>query len=243
VLHDIHLEIQAGQCLSLVGPNGSGKTTLLRTLLGLSTPASGTVQLNGQDLARLSTTERGRWAAYVPQTRGGAPELCVYDVVAGGRYAHVPPLRPMSAVDRAAIESALTRCGLSDLARRPFSTLSGGERQKALLAAAMAQDPQVLFLDEPTTALDPAYQIELMRLLQMWHASRRALVAVSHDLQLPAALGGRVVALREGRIVANGPATEVLSPETLTNVYGAPFGTVRTPEGVGIVLPRWWNGD
>lgn len=231
VVQDVNLSLRGGECVSLVGPNGSGKTTLLLALLGLLPPAAGTVRLNGHDLRTISPRQRGRFSAYVPQVLERAPAFRVVDVVAGGRFPHVGPLGPLSASDQAAIQNALESCGLAELAERPFDAISGGERQKTLIAAAIAQDPQVMFLDEPNTALDPAYQRELVRILQDWHRRGRGLLLISHDLQLPAALGGRVIALKQGRVAADGPATEVLGPDVLDKVYGAQFAVVTGAGG------------
>ena len=241
VVRDVTLTLNDDECLSLVGPNGSGKTTLMLALLGLLPPAGGTVRVNGQDFRRLSARARGRFAAYVPQNLDRVPALRVVDVVAGGRFPHVGPLRSFTPADHAAIRAALFCCGLTELAERPFDAISGGERQKVLLAAAIAQNPEVLFLDEPNTGLDPAYQLELIRILRDWLRSHHSVLLTSHDLQLPAALGGRVLALRQGRIVADGPAESVLTPDVLGEIYGAPFGTATTATGVQIILPAWWN--
>jgi len=240
-VHDVSLDVHPAECVSLVGPNGSGKTTLLLALLGILPPATGSVSLNGHDLARLPARKRGRFAAYVPQVLESVPAFRVYDIVAAGRHPHVSPLRALTGADHAVIRNALDRCGLSALADRPFNAISGGERQKTLIAAAIAQDPALMFLDEPNTALDPAYQIELVRILRDWHSAGRGLVLISHDLQLPAALGGRVVALREGRLVADGPADEILQPERLGTIYDASFQVATTADGARIVLPNWWH--
>jgi len=141
-----------------------------------------------------------------------------------------------------AVRKAIEQCSLESLADRPFHAISGGERQKTLIAAAIAQDAAVMFLDEPNTALDPAYQTELVRILREWHAAGRGIVLVSHDLQLPAALGGRVVALNGGQIAADGPVNEVLTSTRLEAVYGAPFAEARLGNGTTIVLPQWWQG-
>ncbi len=242
VLTDVSLALRAGECVCLVGPNGSGKTTLLLTLLGLLVPSTGSVRLNGVEVSRLAPRRRARFAAYVPQVLKSRPALTVAEVVAGGRYAHVGPWRRLAESDRAAVDRAIAACGLAALRQQPFSTLSGGEQQKTLLAAAIAQDPQALFLDEPTTALDPAFQLELVRILRDWHSSGRALLVISHDLQLPAVLAGRLLAMRGGRIVADGPAHEVLQPERLAAIYDAPFGAVTTAGGRQLVLPEWWHG-
>jgi iron complex transport system ATP-binding protein len=237
VVQDVTLSLHGGECVSLVGPNGSGKTTLLLALLGLLPPACGTIRLNGRELRAIPPRERGRFAAYVPQVLERAPAFRVYDVVAGGRFPHVGPMGPLSIADRAVIQNALSRCGLADLAERPFNAISGGERQKTLIAAAIAQEPQVMFLDEPNTALDPAYQRELVDILRDWHARGRGLLLISHDLQLPAALGGRVIALRQGRIAADGPAGDVLAPKVLDSVYGTEFAVVTAADGRRFILP------
>lgn len=241
VLHEIEIELGSGECVSLIGPNGSGKTTLMLALLGLLPPASGSVRVNGRAVGDLPARVRGRFASYVPQTVERIPAFSLSEVVAAGRYPHVSPLRPLSPADRRHVDGALAMCGLTELAQRPVNAVSGGERQKALIAAAIAQDAQVMFLDEPSTALDPGVQIELVHLLLRWHERGRTLVLISHDLQLPAALGGRVVALREGRIVADGPADEVLDPDRLREVYGASFEMAETADGRRVVLPAWWG--
>lgn len=239
ILAGLDLAIQSHECLALIGPNGSGKTTLLRALLGLLRADGGQVLVDQVPIDNLSARQRGAYAAYVPQAVEHIPPLTVYDVVAGGRYCHAPALRPLGQRDRAAIESAIARCGLSNLADRILGTLSGGERQKVMLAAAIAQDARMLFLDEPSTALDPAYQIELARLIREWHEEGRGVVLVSHELQLPAAVASRVVALRGGSVVADGTPEEVLEPARLTAVFGTQFEVVQRAGGATTVLPAW----
>jgi iron complex transport system ATP-binding protein len=239
VLHDVNLTIAAGECVTLIGPNGSGKTTLLLALLGLLSPAAGSVRLNGAEVARLAPRRRGRFAAYVPQGLEHVPAFTVYDFVAFGRFPHVAALRPLGVEDHAAVSRAIVACRLTDLASRPLNAISGGERQKALLAAALAQDAEALFLDEPNTALDPAYLVELVQRLRAWHAAGRTLVLISHDLHLPAALGGRVVALRAGRVAADGTATDILAPERLSDVFNTRFQRARDDAGHEFSVPAW----
>jgi len=239
VLPGLDAAFRSGECVSLIGPNGSGKTTLMLALLGLLPPASGRVRVNERDVGGLSARARGRFASYVPQTVERLPGFSVYDVVASGRYPHTSPMRPLTKEDREHIARALEFCGLSELADRRINAISGGERQKTLIAAAIAQDAQVMCLDEPNTALDPAYQIDLVRLLKRWSESGRALVLISHDLNLPTALGGRVVALRDGRIVADGEVEEIVQPQRLAEIYGARFEIARTPDGAQVVVPKW----
>ena len=240
VLADVTVALRPGECVSVVGPNGSGMTTLMLALLGLLPPSAGAVRWDGRDPARLSARQRGRFVAYVPQNVDHVPPFRVWDVVADGRFPYLAWLGRCAPADDEAVRGALALCGLTELAERPFHALSGGERRKALLAAAIAQDAPLLFLDEPNTALDPGYQIELLRILGDWLRGGRGLLVISHDLELPAVLGGRVVALRTGRVVADGPAAEVLTPEALMRVYAAPFETVTAADGRRLVLPRWW---
>jgi len=241
VLHDVTLALHPGQCVAVIGPNGAGKTTLLLALLGVIRPSQGAVRLDGVDFARLSARARGRFCSYLPQTVERLPGFSVHELATASRHPHVRPLRPLSAHDRAAVENALRICGLTTLAHRPVNALSGGERKKALLAAAFAQEPRLLVLDEPNAALDPPYQIELAALLRDWLAAdrTRSIVLVSHDLQLPAVLEARVVALRAGRLIADGPAATLLSPERLEAVFAAQFQSVRDEQGRALVVPRW----
>ncbi len=240
MLRGIDLALGGGECVALVGPNGAGKTTLALAVLGALRLQRGELLLDGRSIEKMGGTERARFMAYVPQVLDRVPAFTVRDVVAGGRFAWRGWLGAHAREDRRAIDEALAICGLGELAERTLDTLSGGERQKTMLAAAMAQEACLLLLDEPNTALDPAYQLELVRILREWQRADRALLVISHDLQLPAALGGRVVALHEGQVVADGSVAEVLVPATLGRIYGAAFGVATTADGTQVVLPEWW---
>lgn len=238
VLRGIDLQIASGECISLIGPNGAGKTTLLLTLLGLLPPSAGSVTVNGRAMHSLPAGVRGRFATFMPQSLERLPAFRVFDVVAGGRFPHVTAMRPLSQHDVQIVRDALRRCGIEGLSDRSVTQLSGGERQKTLLAAAIAQQASLFCLDEPDTALDPAYQAELVRLLRSLRNEGRAIVMISHDLQLPSALGGRVVALRDGRLAADGPAQEVLTPDHLAPIFDAAFIAAATADGRRVALPR-----
>lgn len=236
MLRDVSFDMLHGEIVSIVGPNGSGKTTLLQTVLALLRPTAGAIQIGGHSVFAMSTRDRARLMAYVPQRLEQSPAFSVRDVVATGRFALDDPAK-----DESAIAAALETCGITPLAEQRFDRLSGGERQKVLIAAAIAQAPLLLCLDEPNTALDPAYQIELVRILRRCHADGRALLVVSHDLNLPAVLGGRVVALRDGRVIADAAASDVLRADRLRLIYDAEFDVVDAPGGGRLVTPRWWQ--
>lgn len=237
VLRDVSLQCADNECLTLIGPNGAGKTTLLLTLLGLIKPSSGRIKWGPRPLESYSFRERSCIAAYVPQQRGNLPDLPIHDVVAGGRFTRQPAFSPYTSDDRVAVSEALAATRLSDLASRPINAVSGGEAQKAFIAAAIAQDASFLCLDEPTTALDPAFEYELLQVLHAWLARGRGLIVVSHDLFLPAALGGRVLAVVDGEVVADGSAEEVLVPEQLRKVYGVGFEIATTLSGQRTFVP------
>src|SRR6185295_14457529 len=219
-LGPLDLEVAAGECLALVGPNGAGKTTLLRCLAGLRTPSRGVVAHRGRNFAELSRRELARRIAYVPQVRPANVPLTVREAV---------QLAP-SAADHRAVDHALAAAGIEAFAERPLDELSGGERQMAWIAAALAQEAEVLILDEPTTHLDPRHQRDVAGLLHRLHRENGATVLLAtHDLDLAGLLGDRVLALRSGRIVSLGPPREVLAADSLAALFDAPFRA--EPEG------------
>jgi iron complex transport system ATP-binding protein len=215
------LTVGAGDWVNIIGPNGAGKTTLLRALCGL-TPAAGRVELNGRPLASMSRRERSRLLAYVPQQPVMPAGMTVEQYVLLGRSPRLGLLSAEGAADFAAVAAVLDRLDLADLADRTLETLSGGERQRANLARAMAQEPALLLLDEPTTALDIGHQQEVLELID---DQRRRLgltvVSTMHDLTLAARYGDHLVLLAGGRIVADGPPVQVLTGPHLAAHYGA----------------------
>jgi iron complex transport system ATP-binding protein len=231
VLRDVSLRIGDGECLSIIGPNGAGKSTLMAGLLGLIPAAGGGVSLDGLPLGRFSRREIARRIAYVPQIHEGYLGFRVRDVVETGRYAHVRPLDPLSDVDHRAISEAVEACSVGDLIDRTVDTLSGGERQKVWIAAALAQQAPAMFLDEPTSALDPAHQAELIRIMRHLAGGPHTLVVICHDLNLPIALGGRVVAVREGRTVFDDRVEALLDTSRLRALFGTEFVLHRGEEG------------
>jgi ABC-type cobalamin/Fe3+-siderophores transport system ATPase subunit len=172
----------------------------------------------------------------VPQIHEGYMGFSVRDVVEGGRYAHIHPLDPLSEQDRRAIREAVVACRIDDLLDRTVDTLSGGERQKAWIAAALAQQSSVMFLDEPTNALDPAHQAELIRIMRGFVGPDHTLVVICHDLNLPVALGGRVVALRQGRAAFDGKVEMLLDTNRLRDLYGTDFALYRADDGKDVAI-------
>jgi iron complex transport system ATP-binding protein len=238
VLHAVDVALHGGERVALVGPNGSGKTTLLRTLAGTLRPRSGTVLLDGTAIEALHPRMRARRIAVVPQTYTTPFAFTAREVVALGRTPYVGAFGRPSAADRAAIDDALTMVGCADVAERPLSQLSGGERQRALVAMALAQQGDVLLLDEPTVHLDPHHQRSVLELVGRLARERGVLVlAVLHDLNLASALADRVIVMRDGRVVADGPPLEVVSAAMVANVFG-PGLVVGTQAGVPFVLPE-----
>ncbi|MEV4615543.1 ABC transporter ATP-binding protein [Kitasatospora sp. NPDC049258] len=226
VVAGVHLVAEKGEIAGLVGPNGSGKSSLLRTVYRHLAPRAGRVLLDGRDLVGYSPAESARHVAALPQERGGDFELTVGQVVELGRLPYQRAFAARSAADRAAVTAALARVGLLEHAHRPFAQLSGGERQRALLARALAQEPDVLVLDEPTNHLDVRHQVELLALLR---AQGRTTLVALHDLNAAASVCDRLHVLHAGALVASGPPREVLTPELLATVFGVRAAVVDHP--------------
>lgn len=230
-LSEIGFEAAGGELIALVGPNGAGKSSLLRLCAGLLEPGIGLVALDGAALSGLPAQQRARRIAYLPPDGVSAWPMPVRRIVALGRVPHLKPLRRLSAEDEAAVDLALARAGITDLADRPFDQLSSGERARTLLARALATQADLILLDEPTAALDPRHQIGVMEILRA-EAGRGALVIVAaHALDLVARYADRVLLMQDGRIVADAPPAESLSQECIAEVFGvvAPGGIAPTP--------------
>lgn len=238
VLDGVDLGFEAATLTAIVGPNGAGKSTLLRCLAGLVAPSGGRVTIDGVDLRTLDRAAIARRIAVVPQAVETIFPFSVREIVALGRTARLGPLSTPGAADIAAVDRALADLGLLELADRRIDEVSGGERQRAVLAMALAQEGDVLLLDEPTVHLDPAHQratLELIRRLARYRSV--AALAVLHDLNLASALADRVIAMSGGRVVADGPALEVVSAANVASVFG-PGLVVGTRDGVPFVLPE-----
>ena len=230
-LRDLNLHIDRGERVALVGPNGAGKSTLLRAIAGLIEPAVGTVELDGRLVASLDRLAVARRIAVVPQVAALPFSTTVDEVVALGRLPHEHPIRGMRPADRAAVAAAIEQVGVGHLMGRDARELSLGERQLVLLAMAVAQDADVLVLDEPTVHLDLRHQVEVMELLRDLNARQgTTILAVLHDLALAAHFFPRLVVLDGGRVVGDGPPSEVLAPDRIREVFGVDPSLVRLPE-------------
>ncbi len=227
VLESVDLRLGPGEFVGLLGPNGAGKTTLLRAALGLL-PATG-----HSSLAALPPAARARAAAFMPQGRDIAWPMAVETLVALGRIAHPGAA---GAADRAAVEAALAALSLGALRHRPATSLSGGEQARVLLARALAQDTPLLIADEPTAGLDPAAQIGAMRMFRRLAQQGRTVLASLHDLGLAARHCTRLVLLRQGRIMADGPPEAVLTPDSLAACFGVTAHVQPGPQGLVVQL-------
>ena len=230
VVREASLVLARGELVALLGANGAGKTTLLRAALGLAPRAGGTVRAGGRDPARLAPAERARCIAYLPQIRPLAWPLRVRDVVALGRFAHGAAPARLGPADAAAVSRALAACGLERFADRPCTTLSGGELARAHVARAMAADASFLLADEPTAALDPLHQHQVMRLVRTHADAGRGVLVVMHDAALAARTADRLVWMAGGRLVADGPPESTLTAERLAEVYGVRASVRRFAE-------------
>jgi len=221
ILHSIDLAIRPGEMTALIGPNGAGKSTLLHIMAGLLAPSSGSATIQSDEAARMDPALRARRVGLVPQSSSVFFPYTVTEIVAMGRNPHVGPFSDLSAADRERIEWAMEMTGVAPLARRMFNQLSGGEAQRVVLARALAQDAPALLLDEPTSSLDLFYQAALYGLLEkLNHDHARTIVIVTHDINLAAEYCPRLIGLRAGRILLDGPPDQIVTTEAIHQLYG-----------------------
>ena len=232
VLRGIDIQLEPGELVALLGANGSGKTTLLRLLSGALRPDEGVVEVAGRSVGEWPRMALARRVAVLPQHLELPDGFRVAELVAMGRAPHARRLFGSTADDELAVHRALRDADARDLAERFPHELSGGERQRVLVAMALAQDPELLLLDEPTLHLDLAHQVALLRQLRRLHAQRNLTVlAVLHDLNLAAAFAPRVVLLADGRVEADGAPDDVLTPSRIEAVFGVRVETLATRSG------------
>lgn len=230
VLKDVSLSFPAGRVVILVGPNGSGKSTLLRTALGLQPKTGGRVLLDGIPIEALTARQTALKAAYLPQSRA-VPNITARRMVLHGRFPHLSFPRRYRAEDYRAAERALAWAGAEDIADRPMQELSGGQRQKVYLAMALAQETEMVFMDEPTTYLDVRHQIEVMAVAHRLAQDGKAVVLVLHDLCLAMRFADEIAVLSNGGLAYQGTPEAVCQDGILTRVFGAALERVETETG------------
>lgn len=216
---ELDVALRPGEVLALLGPNGGGKTTLLKTLLGLLPSLAGEVRLEGSPLRDLSVRERARRLAYVPQSHASTFAFTVSEVVLMGRTAHRGLFAAPGAADHAIVHAVIARMGVQALAERPYTMISGGERQLALIARALAQEPRVVLLDEPTASLDFGNQGKIMREIRTLARSGLAVMFTTHDPNQAYRYADRALLMRDGRCFAEGAVADVLTRERLEALY------------------------
>jgi len=238
VVDRVDATVEQGEWLALIGPNGAGKTTLLRAIARL-VPFSGELALGGRPALELSRSELARLIAVVPQEPATPPWMTVGEYVLLGRTPHLGALAKESGRDRDAAARALDRLELLELRERRLGTLSGGEKQRVVVARALAQEARIVLLDEPTASLDIGHQQQALELLDLLRAeSGLTLVAAMHDLTLAAQYADRVLLLAEGRIVADGTPADVLTESALAEHYGASVRVLTLDDRIAVLPSR-----
>lgn len=238
---NIDLEVARGQVLCLLGPNGGGKTTLFKTMLGLLAPQAGEVRLNGDQLPALPRTEVARRIAYVPQAHTAHFPYRVVDMVLMGRTAHLGPFATPGRRDIELAHGALEALGIADLAEQEYTRISGGQRQLALVARALAQDAPTLVMDEPTASLDFGNQVVVLDQIKRLAQTGLSIVLSTHDPDHAFACGDRVALLASGSIAAYGPPAKVVTAKRLKEIYGVAVRIEKLPGGQTVCAPAFSN--
>lgn len=233
----VSLSVDAGELVCVTGPNGSGKSTLLRGMLGLLKPLRGTATVNGRDIGQWEPADLAATVGVVPQREEITFPLRVSETVMMGRYARLGPLSAIRREDREAVERALERCDVAQLAERRVDQLSGGEWQRVRLARALAGEPSALVLDEPTTSLDVRHEMELFELVRGLADQGLAALIITHGLNLAARFADRILLMSEGKSAALGTPEDVLAAPILSRVFEWPVTVSATPDGAPQVIP------
>lgn len=245
VLESVSFSVSRGGFVSVIGPNGAGKTTLLRCLIRVLPHREGRIRFEGRDLAAFRQKELARLVGYVPQPDARQLPFTVEELVLAGRYPHLSPFTAVGPGDREAAREAMEVTGIASLAARSLMTLSGGERQLAMIAAALAQGARMLLLDEPTAFLDPGHQASVMTLLAGLNRDRGVTVLmVTHDINRAILAGRRVIVLDRGRTVHEGPSGELARSGVLERVYRRRFRYMAHPRrGCDIIVPDVYEDE
>ncbi|MFD1829596.1 MULTISPECIES: ABC transporter ATP-binding protein [Streptomyces] len=244
IAEDLTVAIPDHSFTVIIGPNACGKSTLLRALSRMLRPAAGTVLLDGRDISSLNAKQVARTLGLLPQSSVAPEGISVSELVSRGRYPHQGLLRQWSAEDERVVAESMASTGVAELADRAVDELSGGQRQRVWIAMALAQQTPLLLLDEPTTYLDLAHQIDVLDLCARLHEEEgRTLVAVLHDLNHAARYATHLIAMRDGRVVAAGPPSRIVTAELVEEVFGLPCRVIDDPEtGTPLVVPAARRG-
>ncbi|GGF95623.1 ABC transporter ATP-binding protein [Paenibacillus aceti] len=239
IVQDLNISIPAGEITALVGANGSGKSTILKTMARILQPKKGTVLLDGKSIHKQSTREVAKQLAILPQNPTAPEGLTVRELVSYGRFPHQKGFGGMKAEDRRVIDCAIEATKMGEFCDRALEQLSGGQRQRAWIAMALAQETEILFLDEPTTFLDMAHQLEVMQLLEQLNDELgRTIIMVVHDLNHAARYAQYMIAIKQGKAISFGTPEEVVTTEVLREVFGIEADIVTDPRsGVPLCLP------
>lgn len=239
IVDDLNIQIPQGKITALVGANGSGKSTILKTMARLMQPKKGQVLLDGKSIHKQSTREVAKQLAILPQNPTAPEGLTVTELVSYGRFPYQKGFGSLQAEDKKMIEWAIESTRLHEFHDRPIDQLSGGQRQRAWIAMALAQDTDILFLDEPTTFLDMAHQLEVLQLLEELNVTaKRTIVMVVHDLNHASRYAHHMIAIKQGKAAATGSPVEVMTPDVLREVFGIEADIVTDPRtGVPLCLP------
>lgn len=239
IVNDLNLTVPTGQITALIGANGSGKSTILKTMARLMKPKSGGVLLDGQSIHSQSTKQVAKQLAILPQNPTAPDGLTVSELVAYGRFPHQKGFGTMTSEDKSIIQWSIEVTGMTDFYDRPVDQLSGGQRQRAWIAMALAQQTEILFLDEPTTFLDMAHQLEVLHLLHKLNKEEgRTIIMVVHDLNHASRYAHHIVAIKSGTVISEGTPQQVMTKDVLRKVFGIEADIVPDPRtGVPLCLP------
>ncbi|REE81060.1 iron complex transport system ATP-binding protein [Paenibacillus taihuensis] len=239
IVENLNIAIPKGKITALVGANGSGKSTILKTMARLMTPSGGTVMLDGKSIHKQSTKEVAKQLAILPQNPTAPDGLTVSELVSYGRFPYQKGFGSLTKVDRSVISWAIEKTGMMEFADRPIDRLSGGQRQRAWIAMALAQQTDMLFLDEPTTFLDMTHQLEVLELLiHLNETAGRTIVMVVHDLNHASRYAQHMIAIKSGKVVGEGTPEAVMTKDVLREVFSIEADIILDPRtGVPLCLP------
>lgn len=243
ILRNVSMSVLAGESLSIIGPNGAGKTTLLRCIDKILAGSEGSIKVHGKNIKRYSQKALAKIISYVPQNSGKQLPFTVREFVMMGRYPHLSPFSTITAKDEQVADDVLELTDTIQFAQRQLTTLSGGELQSVLIAAALAQEAEILLLDEPTTFLDYKHQADVQQLLCRINQQRNVTtVSVTHDINMAAMFSDRIIAIKNGELIFSGTGAELMNNETLNDIYDRNFLFTNHPQtDQQIVIPQEIN--